>query len=269
MKEGQGLVTTFTPQDDMQGEQGLGNTLSLCEREEFQLEPGRKLEIRERVKKAAFTLAEVLITLGIIGVVAAMTIPNLAANIREKQTVSKLRATQSILARAIRLAENEYGEASGWATEFKSSKSANEIADKLKPFLKIAIDCGTDTSNKHCIYNGSYKLKNGQASYNYSTLNNSYKVVLMNGVAVWWRAAEAGEYNNGEYIEIKVDTNGVRPPNQWGVDLFVFTYDKNSLRPMGADDSIHPYKTFCLPKNASGWGCAYYVLTVGKMDYFR
>ena len=39
------------------------------------------------IRRAAFTLAEVLITLGIIGVVAAMTIPTLITSYKEKQTV--------------------------------------------------------------------------------------------------------------------------------------------------------------------------------------
>ena len=43
--------------------------------------------------KFAFTLAEVLITLGIIGVVAAMTIPTLMQKYYEKQTVAKLKET--------------------------------------------------------------------------------------------------------------------------------------------------------------------------------
>ena len=45
--------------------------------------------------KNAFTLAEVLITLGIIGVVAAMTMPSLIASHKEKETVSKLKKVYS------------------------------------------------------------------------------------------------------------------------------------------------------------------------------
>lgn len=42
-------------------------------------------------RKTAFTLAEVLITLGIIGVVAALTLPSLIQSYREKETVAKLK----------------------------------------------------------------------------------------------------------------------------------------------------------------------------------
>lgn len=60
-------------------------------------------------KKSAFTLAEVLITLGIIGVVAAMTIPTLLAKYQEKQTVTKLKQTYSILSQAIRSVQEDVG----------------------------------------------------------------------------------------------------------------------------------------------------------------
>lgn len=64
--------------------------------------------------KAGFTLAEVLITLGIIGIVAAMTIPNLIQKNYEHQTVTKLKKTHSIISQAMRLASEEYGDPSGW-----------------------------------------------------------------------------------------------------------------------------------------------------------
>lgn len=53
--------------------------------------------------KYGFTLAEVLITLGIIGVVAAMTMPSLIASHKEKETVSKLKKVYSTLSNAFYL----------------------------------------------------------------------------------------------------------------------------------------------------------------------
>ena len=59
--------------------------------------------------KNAFTLAEVLITLGIIGVVAAMTIPNLMSNIKAQQYTKKFKKTISTLSQAGRIAQANYG----------------------------------------------------------------------------------------------------------------------------------------------------------------
>lgn len=55
--------------------------------------------------KTAFTLAETLITLGIIGVVAALTIPSIIKNYQKKQTAIKLKQTYSLLTQGIRMAE--------------------------------------------------------------------------------------------------------------------------------------------------------------------
>lgn len=60
-------------------------------------------------RKAAFTLAEVLVTLGIIGVVAAMTMPNLIAKHQEKETVTRLKKAYTIMQQLYITAVNEYG----------------------------------------------------------------------------------------------------------------------------------------------------------------
>lgn len=73
--------------------------------------------------KKGFTLAEVLITLGIIGIVAAMTIPTLLQKNYERQTVVKLRQTQSILTQAIRMTEEEYGDIENWGIKTKDVNS--------------------------------------------------------------------------------------------------------------------------------------------------
>ena len=60
------------------------------------------------IKRFGFTLAEVLITLGIIGVVAAMTIPNLIANTRSAQYRSGFKKAISTLSQAGRMAQAQY-----------------------------------------------------------------------------------------------------------------------------------------------------------------
>ena len=66
------------------------------------------------LKQTAFTLAEVLITLGIIGVVAAMTMPSLIAHHRKVATASKLKKFYSTMEQAIRFGEAEYGDSNEW-----------------------------------------------------------------------------------------------------------------------------------------------------------
>ncbi len=97
--------------------------------------------------KKAFTLAETLITLGIIGVVAAMTIPNLMQKNFERKAIATLKETQSIISQAIRMAEEEYGDVSGWDIKAANQETAEKIANNLKPFLKLASDCGVVDTN--------------------------------------------------------------------------------------------------------------------------
>ena len=90
-------------------------------------------------KRVAFTLAEVLITLGIIGVVAAMTIPNLVNTYKEKVRVSKVKKAYSVLANAYNLAKSEYGSIEQWDLPEPSDTQNYTIAigDKLRTFMKV------------------------------------------------------------------------------------------------------------------------------------
>ena len=212
-----------------------------------------------------FTLAEVLITLGIIGVVAAMTIPNLISNIKDKRTVSQLRATHSILANAIRLAEEEYGDFSGWNLKMDTSEEdAIEISKVLRQFLKFATDCGTDDVEGKCAPTVIYRNLKGSNHQSYHRAKNYYKVMLNNGSSVWWRSSGQSAYQQGKDATFFIDLNGHQSPNQVGRDLFVFNYEKGSLRPVGAP-GYSDSKNCKL--NDEGWGCAYFVLTNGHMKY--
>jgi len=83
---------------------------------------------------AAFTLAEVLITLGIIGVVAAMTLPTLIQNYRKHEVETKLAKFYSVMNQAIKLSEVENGEMSAWGDiQSGFEKDANNNDDYSKP----------------------------------------------------------------------------------------------------------------------------------------
>ena len=215
--------------------------------------------------KKAFTLAEVLITLGIIGVVAAMTIPNLIQKNFEQHAISKLKETQSILAQAFKLSQEEYGEVEGWDLKAGNSESALLIANNLKPFLKIATDCGLEDIDKKCIPSTYLQLNGIKHDKNYINDKSYYKISLLNGTSIWWRAAK----ENDTLIYFWIDINGKQQPNTYGKDLFVFSYENGAILPNGSPTSSHNAKQHCIKGKSTGWGCAYYVIMQGNMNYLH
>ena len=90
------------------------------------------VDMSANIRRAAFTLAEVLITLGIIGVVAAMTIPTLIANYQEKQTVSRLTKAYATISNAYQMARTEYGDLYAWGFTEDSSFEIDDSGQGLK-----------------------------------------------------------------------------------------------------------------------------------------
>ena len=102
-------------------------------------------------KKAAFTLAEVLITLGIIGIVAAMTMPSLIQKNNNKVVEARLKKFYSAMNQAVLMAENDYGDKKIWYQDLagadtdedgnaiEGTSEAEEWFKKyLAPYLKIS-----------------------------------------------------------------------------------------------------------------------------------
>lgn len=92
------------------------------------------------MKNKGFTLAEVLITLGVIGVVAALTIPVLIENHNKKIVVTRLKKVYTTMNQAIKMAELEYGDRKEWF-ENKSGLDrtfTKQWVDKyLVPYLNV------------------------------------------------------------------------------------------------------------------------------------
>ena len=88
------------------------------------------LPSRLAAKRVAFTLAEVLITLGIIGVVAALTIPTLVQNYRQHVVETRLQKFYTTFNQAITMAEAQYGDKKEWyydASGVELDKDGNPI----------------------------------------------------------------------------------------------------------------------------------------------
>lgn len=217
-------------------------------------------------KFTAFTLSEVLITLGIIGIVAAMVIPVLSVNIQGKQTAVKLKATHSVLVRAMHMAEEEYGEIEAWGLDNWSEGSSEKIFNNIKPFIKILQDCQNRDTKSNCM-GKSYKRLNGMFHANYGNLS-VHPFVLLNGTSVFAHSRINEDKLEGAVVLFFIDTNGPKQPNMWGRDLFAYAYSNGSLLPYGST-KIYDWKNYCVNRRSTGYGCAYYVMQYEKMNYLN
>ena len=97
--------------------------------------------VRKGVMKRAFTLAEVLITLGIIGIVAALTIPALIQNYKNHETEARLAKFYSVVNQAIAMAEVDYGDKIYWFNEGNDKNKRVEWFKKyFFPYMKMSLE---------------------------------------------------------------------------------------------------------------------------------
>ena len=97
-------------------------------------------------KILAFTLAETLIVIGIIGIVSALTLPNLNASTGEKEKVAKLKKIHTDLEQAFRMAKMKYGPLRSWTVNDSSVEDKyKRIGERITEFMKVSKTCGTST----------------------------------------------------------------------------------------------------------------------------
>ena len=146
----------------------------------------------------AFTLAEVLITLGIIGVVAAMTMPSLMQNYKRQQATARIKKFVSVINQALISAENDLGPREDWVIgEEDNSDSAYDFLNTyIKPYIKSA-----DIEKRTLFDRNMATLRFVDGS------QMSIKI--------------------GACYDIYYDINGEKGPNEKGRDIFVFILCKN------------------------------------------
>ncbi|MBR6098960.1 type II secretion system protein [bacterium] len=180
-----------------------------------------------------FTLAEVLITLGIIGVVAAMTLPTLIANFQRQIYLNQLKKNYAIVAQAMSLMRAEYDNIDPVQMPFvesywghKAVLNTNTFAEEFKKYAPVM--WSKDNRGYYCFENTSdYNVK---AMGGYSTSadprdnGNSYSFILNNGACITVYR-NGWEWNDTEHapVSITIDVNGNnKNPNQYGLDIFRF-----------------------------------------------
>ncbi len=188
-------------------------------------------------KEKGFTLAEVLITLGIIGVVAAITIPTLMTKIQEKQYQSQYKKIFSELNQTLKLLEDEDNSPTLTCNSFNDHCFRDSFATKLK----VADKCNSNIPNK-CQKSSTFLNK--QTRYYKMSVNDTWpSLTTISGYSVKFRfhrancslvadtadTAWAGNLINCGWVQ--VDTNGISKPNVVGKDIFFLSLMQDGFVP--------------------------------------
>ena len=225
---------------------------------------------------AAFTLAEVLITLGIIGVVAAMTMPSLVQNYKNKQTVAQLKKIYSVLSQATVMAESENGPISDWNMVDGSCESMDEIVSFYTPYLKTLKDCKqsegcwatttikglSGTTNRLDEFSGSFDC----AKHSIALNDGTYIVFDIYGSFSDLGIENDFPNSNNTTMVFFVDLNGAKNPNVVGKDIFTFALTKHGIVPAGMNNNSAKCSRELKDWN-SGIDCAAKVLKEEDLKY--
>ena len=220
------------------------------------------------------------------GVIAALTLPSLLANIEEKRTVSQLQKAYSLLDEGFSLAINDLGTVDNWPAD-NSGYRASYITNNIIPkYFKVA---------KYCPSGGGASLKKPCLGFGYEDLyknrvniNNAPSFALTNGMSIIVYGSKSACTQNKNLTKVPlgsyntacetffVDLNGSKGPNVASRDLFVFHLMQDGIVPAGsAKESIWTQKFVeqCLGKqltNAGGGAyCTAWVLYNRNMDYMK
>lgn len=231
--------------------------------------------------KRAFTLAEVLITLGIIGIVAAMTLPALTENTKYKEFETRYKVAANLLHNAVSyfhsqqlmMTESTYCTANGG--DYCQGGTYRVFSEVLAEAFT-----GIHALNKNG--NGSYAAKKysnftGGVQFDQGLLNDGY-MELKNGMSV---IVETSGTTSNPIIFF--DVNGTsNKPNRMGHDTFAFVIDKNDrICPLGSpsctgraqyieDTDDFTKSKYCNPssaENRNGITCGYFASI--DNDYFK
>lgn len=223
-----------------------------------------------RNNNLGFTLAEVLITLGIIGVVAAMTIPTLMNQTNQLESITALKKSNSVLSSALKLTSMDNG-----GVLSNSFTNAEDFKNQLSQNLKVLKDCnnpgiGTCWPKSTKYLNNGMDLVLAWATF----LGGDPSIILADGSSLHFDYTDgdplcksnwSGESSVSDVcLVVMVDVNGLKAPNVMGKDTFRFFVKNNAiLVPFGADSTnqaLYAPATDCSP-TGTGSGCtAKYIL---------
>lgn len=186
-----------------------------------------ELNLKQMKIKKGFTLAEVLITLCIIGIVAEVTVPTLMAQVQDKQFKEAAKEAYSKASQAIQQMKQDAGGSLG---EYYGNTGSFYPA--MKKYFKIAQDCNLQDCVPSTTQSNIYSSLTGEQAD--TTWGGVGQFITTDGM---FYNIYNGTWNNA--IFVSVDVNGYKKkPNVYGRDTFFFELVNDNLVPVGASSSI-------------------------------
>lgn len=194
------------------------------------------------IKKNAFTLSEVLITLGIIGVIAAMTLPAIISKCDFYVRKQQFKKAYNTITQVFLKAEADYGDLFGCHYGYEKNWDCKLLREYVEKNLNTINVCYGNALSKGCIpeYKGLEEvylqnnpgwdkddldnfINNSYSGFSKNSLfNNNFAYVLEDGTII--------VLYSKEFILFMIDINGKKGPNKWGYDLFVFERYRESVK---------------------------------------
>lgn len=211
-----------------------------------------------------FTLAEVLIVIGIIGIAAEITIPTLVKNFQKQTTLTQLKKEYSMLENMYIKAKMDSGTIDEWGFETNSNADTmiNVYQNVFAPTFQVSKYCGGVDGSNYCWPLGTYRNGNSAPAY------GGVSAILADGSSIMFEHSYYWTGTMGRHnVYINIDTNGIKNPNRWGKDRFKFFINNNEesnyrLVPDGTNLTypwVQPARTACF--TGTGESCSLTIIT--------
>lgn len=205
------------------------------------------------LSRLAFTLAEVLITLGIIGIVAEETIPVVLNNTKNLQYVTGVKKFYDNFNQVLQQISADNGCIGNLACTglFATGTTDQTLGDALVKYLNVAKNCGANASQGCWAAGTNYSYDGTGVSNNYDA-DVRYKFITTDGMSVWVQNYASTTANCGTNLStgalgymsqicgfVRVDVNGPKGPNYMGRDTYTFAITNGKgtiLYPKGGID---------------------------------
>ena len=208
-------------------------------------------------KFLAFTLAETLIVMGVIGIVSALTLPNLNSSTGDKEKVAKVKKIYQNLTDAVGRAEAVYGPIDEWfINDTTDEAKAKRAGERITEFMKVSKNCETATGGG-CFNIGKYKMISG-GDYKEVDTSTFYKIITADNTSV----------AIGSDSWIVIDIDGPAKGNfTLGHDIFCFVLFANlGVLPLGNDVS---FNELLADISSRGTQASSWIIKYDNADYLK